>query len=128
MLLVAAGLGLVAIFAVDSKLEELRREAATDPTRAVELLTSFAPMLALVLTLPLLCIVLFGFWIAYRTRISERFPPPGVSVLRPTEILKGERAVRRARLLSLLTTAILAMALAVPVLLMRLIASLSEVR
>lgn len=120
-----AVLGAVAVVAVERKLAELQEFAAIDPPGALEMLRAWMPALALLLTAPLLAVVFFGYWIAYRTSACRRFPPPGMPVVRPTPILEGERARRRALLLSFLTTAILAIALAVPVLLMRIVASIA---
>lgn len=71
---------------------------SADPERALKI----GVITIALLTIPF---VLVGFaivWLARRTLASERFPPPGVKVIKDTVVLRGRDARRRGYVLMVL--------------------------
>jgi hypothetical protein len=66
-----------------------------EPRRGLRLITW---SLALIF-LSILPICVFIFLQGRKIMRSERFPPPGTKVIRDTEVIRGERAIARGRLL-----------------------------
>lgn len=63
------------------------------------------------LAAPLLGFAAYLWMFARRVARSQRFPPPGMGVVRETPVLSGQRAVTRARVLQGLSVVLAALAL-----------------
>ncbi len=121
---VLAVVGGAAIWGTKRWLAELTAIAERDPGQALAALVAAVDSLALGLAVPLIAIAAYGYLLAYRIGSSRRFPPPGMAVVRDTAVLSGSAAVTRARLLAVLTTLLLAGAVALPWMLIRVVSSL----
>lgn len=64
---------------------------------------------------PILATTLYLFNYARLAAKAQRLPPPGYAVIRDTRIIEGISAVRRARIVQVLTASIALLAGAVPV-------------
>ncbi|MEM9534105.1 MAG: hypothetical protein AAGA40_00390 [Cyanobacteria bacterium P01_E01_bin.45] len=62
--------------------------ATQEPTQAVRSLQ----LVAIAALIPALPIAYFAYTVAARVKTSQRFPPPGMAVIRDTEILTGDKA------------------------------------
>ncbi len=84
-----AGVAAIGFIALQWGQPKLMEAIATqEPAQAVRLLTS----IAIAAFVPALPIAYFTYKVARRIHSSQRFPPPGMAVIRDTEILIGEPA------------------------------------
>ncbi len=120
-------LGGVAIWYTQQALAELEAIAEQDPRRAVDGIGELVQWLAVGIFVPMLGFVGYGYRLAYRVGVARRFPPPGMAVVRDTPVLSGAAATARARILVALMTVLLAASFALPVALMRVVATLEAV-
>ena len=72
-------------------------------------------LMSLLVVSPLLLLSLILLRLANRVVSSQRFPPPRTTIIRHIQILKGQEAVRRGRLLQLLCWLIFLAAAGLPV-------------
>lgn len=70
---------------------------------------------ALILVLPALAAGAYLLVFSQRIVRSQRFPPPGYAVSRDTVVLEGARAIRRARIIQVLSVLLLCATSAIPV-------------
>jgi hypothetical protein len=98
IVLVIASLGLATVVAVNGFFQELEALARADPERAAQQLVGALKILAAGLAL---CLLGASGWLcnlSRRTYGSQRFPPPGVAVVRDVRVAIGAKARRRALL------------------------------
>lgn len=60
-----------------------------------ELILAYPELLCVLLALPLLIGGGWAWWLGGRVITSHRWPPPGMKVIKDTEVELGDRAVRR---------------------------------
>jgi hypothetical protein len=95
---IAAAVGGMIVAGLDWGLPALRDWIATGPAQASDgHLTILLLMLAAFADLPLVIAGVYFWRIGQRAIDTGRFPPPGVTLLRPTPVLTGDAAVRRGR-------------------------------
>jgi hypothetical protein len=82
----------IALWGLPALMEHLQAKAPADALRFIQivLIILFAPLLLMAYSL---------YRIARRIQASGQCPPPGVKVIRDTEILEGNAARRKGRLL-----------------------------
>jgi hypothetical protein len=107
-------LGTVAYIATDRFIEDLEHLAREDPDLAVERAGLAIRAVGLTLGGLLAGSAVWLTHLSLRIRRAERFPPPGVRLIREAKILTGERARARARLGFILAAIIAAAAIALP--------------
>jgi hypothetical protein len=125
ILAVAAVLGLSAIAVLESHMGDIESwleqniEFLLQHTHVVFIAT-------LVMVLPVLGAGVYLLVLGNRIVRSQRFPPPGLAVIRDTVALEGARAVRRARIIQALAVLLLCAASAIPVFVWSLFESLAK--
>ena len=83
-------------------------------------------VVSLVLVSPVLAAGGYLYLVGKRTVRAQRFPPPGYAVTRDTPILEGGQAMRRGRVLQLLSLVLVGSAGAIPVIMWYLFRSLGS--
>lgn len=73
-------------------------------------------LITLLLVSPVLCLSLYLIRFAGKIVKAERFPPPGMPVIRDVRIMEGKRAIARGRLLQVLCWLIFTTSAVVPLL------------
>lgn len=99
VLIVLALGGFLVIFAFEQNKTALFNWVLTGPTQTALRVKIMLWLICAVLEIPLLGIAIFTWKMADRILIAERFPPPGMPVIRETIVQVGQRARRRGRLL-----------------------------
>lgn len=120
VILVLGGAGAGLIVATHSYLAGLAALAESQPEVAIARGTFVFKLVGLSGGLVLLVVAAYVANFAARVRRAERFPPPGVRVVRDTRIIEGPRARRRGDGGLLLAVALGACGMILPVLLWRL--------
>jgi hypothetical protein len=72
---------------------------------------------SLVVVLPILASGIYLLLLGTRSVRAQRFPPPGVAVVRDTPVLEGAAGIRRGRVIQILSLLLLCCAGAIPVVL-----------
>jgi hypothetical protein len=94
----AAG-GLLAFLVAESRLPALHAWITEDPAQVQTRLKLIASGLAAAVAVPTLLLAAYYWRLGGRVIRSNRFPPPGMRVIRDTVIWHGESARRRGRIL-----------------------------
>ena len=94
----AAG-GLLVFWGVQSRLPALQAWIAEDPAQAPLRLRLIASGLAAAVAVPTLLFAAYFWRLGDRVICSNRFPPPGMRVIRDTVVWHGDSARRRGRIL-----------------------------
>jgi len=128
ILLVAAAVlaGVLLFFAIERYRAPLRDWVLADPAVPAERLGLIVMLLAVLLLAPLLGFAAYLWSLGGRTLRSRAFPPPEVRVFRDTRVVTGEAAVSRGRLLRLVAAGCGVAAVAMGILLWRLVMLLGE--
>lgn len=93
-----ACVGFAAHIALDGLLADIEAEGIHDPGSALARMRSLVWWLALAIAGSIGVLAATLASIAHRTRRADRFPPPGMAMLRTTRIVTGRAAQRRALL------------------------------
>lgn len=96
--------GALLIAGLDHYREALQDWLLDDPDRFRQRLTAVFLLFAFLLSTPLICLAGYVWLLGARAIKSERFPPPGLQVVRDTKVLRGHDAILRGRLLIVLGT------------------------
>jgi len=96
-----------------------------DPAQARGRLTSSFRALTLAIVVPVLAFAGYLWWLGARIVSAERFPPPGVRVVRDTAVVQGADARRWGRVAQALAVTLTIVVAALVFLLWRLLALLS---
>lgn len=88
---------MVGVHLLQQHVLELLRTAADDPALALDRLRTLAKLLALAISYALLAVAVWLRGVALRTLEQKRYPPRGVTVLRPTRVVEGYAARLRGR-------------------------------
>jgi hypothetical protein len=104
LILAVVIVGSAAIIAVDRFVNGLNDLAREDMDQAIGHATMALKMLALGIGTGLVAFAAWHLRFCYRVYRTERFPPPGIRIIRDTVVLTGEQARARARLGFLLAT------------------------
>jgi hypothetical protein len=99
-----------------------------DPAQARARLTSSFVALAAAIALPVVAFAGYLWWLGARTVHAERFPPPGVRVVRDTVVVQGADARRWGRLAQVLAAVLTAAVVMLVVFLWRLLTLLGSPR
>ncbi len=94
----AAG-GVLVFWGVQSRLPALQAWMAEDPAQAPLRLKLIATGLAAAVAVPTLIFAAYFWRLGDRVVRSNRFPPPGMRVIRDTVVWHGDSARRRGRFL-----------------------------
>jgi hypothetical protein len=108
-------LGTVAYIATDRFIEDLEQLARGDPDLAVERAGLAIRAVGLTLGGLLAGSAVWLTHLSFRIRRAERFPPPGVRLIREARILTGSKARARAQLGIILAATLAAGAVAIPI-------------
>ena len=125
LILVIGVAGAALISATNTYLAGLAALAEMQPEAAIARGAFVFKLVALAGGLGLMLLAAYVAHLAARVRRSERFPPPGVRVVRDTRILEGYRAKRRGDIGLLLAVVVAACGIVLPVLIWRLINGLT---
>ena len=129
-LLVIAGLVLLAttvgVHSLQQHVLELLRTAADDPALALDRLRALAKNLALTVSCALLGVAVWLRGVALRTLEQKRYPPLGLTVLRPTMVVEGYAARLRGRTGLLCAGLLIGSAFVLPVSLLSIFAAIEK--
>jgi len=90
--------GLSVIFAFEQNKTALFNWVLTGPTQTALRVKIMLWLICAFLEIPLLGIAIFTWKMADRILVAERFPPPGIPVIRDTVVQEGQPARHRGRL------------------------------
>jgi len=90
--LLGAILVLLLVVVLDEQIEEIKRQAGEDPRKAVETILRLIAVTACVSGAGLVGMALWFWRLGRRVRLTGRFPPPGMKVIRDTPVRTGPRA------------------------------------
>ena len=108
VLFVLAGVAVVGLVAIQWGLPKLMEAIANqEPATAIQLLQ----VLVVATFAPALPMAYLAYKVARRVKSSQRFPPPGMAVIRDTQVLTGEAAKRLARKLMAISLNLVSVAL-----------------
>ncbi len=93
--------GMTLLWLAESYRPSLEAWVRSDPDRMPSRLRLLTLLLASAVTLPVLGIAAYFWRLGRRTVRAQRFPPPGVSVMRDALVQTGNLARRRGRLMQL---------------------------
>ncbi|MGY6275749.1 hypothetical protein [Methylomonas sp. MgM2] len=99
VLIVLALGGFLVIFAFEQNKTALFNWVLADPTQKATRVKTMLWLACAFMESPLLGVALFTWKMAERVLVAERFPPPGIPVIRDTIVQVGQRARHRGRLL-----------------------------
>jgi hypothetical protein len=97
LLLVLAAVGAVVVFVVKARLDAIGLQAKEDLPAAVEHALELIQMFCWFNCVCFLGIGTWLWWLGIRIRRADRFPPPGMKVVRDTRVCTGAKARSRAR-------------------------------
>ena len=98
LLIVLALGGFLVIFAFEQNKKALFNWVLADPTQTASRVKIMLWLICAFMEIPLLGAALFTWKMAERILVAERFPPPGMPVIRDTIVQEGQRARHRGRL------------------------------
>ncbi len=98
LVLLIAVLGAVAFVSIDRYVDNLTELAGEDVEAALHSLVYTLRVLALGMGFMLVALGAWLFRLSTNVRKANRFPPPGTSVLRTTEVLTGKQAQKKANI------------------------------
>jgi len=90
--------GCLAIFGFEQNQTTLLSWVEHDPTQTASRVKIMLWVICALMEIPLLGAAIFLWKIAERILVAERFPPPGMPVIRDTIVLEGQQARLRGRL------------------------------
>ena len=99
-----------------------------DPAQARARLTSSFGALALLIALPVLSFAGYLWWLGVRSVRAERFPPPGLRLVRDTAVVHGTDARRWGRVAQVLAAVLTAAVVLLVFFLWRLLTILGSAR
>ena len=115
LLIIATIIGAIVILLLESQLSMLEQWISDDPGVAFERLELTLAVLAVVVAVPLLGLAAYIWRLGARVIKTERFPPPGMAVIRDTPALTGTAARLRGRLIQAFAVIFALMAFALPI-------------
>ena len=98
MLITLALGGFLVIFAFGQNKTVLSNWALAETTQTASRVKIMRWLICAFMEIPLLGAALFTWKMAERVLVAERFPPPGMPVIRDTTVKEGQRARHRGRL------------------------------
>ena len=125
LILVIGVAGTVLISVTNTYLAGLAALAESQPDAALARGALVFKVVGIAGGLGLMLLAAYVAHLAARVRRSERFPPPGVRVVRDTRILEGYRAKRRGDIGLLLAVVVAACGIVLPVLIWRIVNGLT---
>lgn len=120
MVLIGVTVGAASIVASGYLWPALEKWINSDPSQFLARARLVLLGAALLLVAPLVAIAIWLWRLGARALAGDRFPPPGVAVIRDTPVLTGDAARRRARLAQSFAIFLLAAAGAMAILFWRL--------
>lgn len=126
VVVVAMGVGAVIILQFEELTRALDDSAAGNYDRAIGRLVALLKLVAGSMALTLFLFAVWLWRLSARVHAAGRFPPPGHVVVRDVRVLKGAAALRRARVGYAVSVLLLIGAVAVPVLIWRVIVSIGR--
>lgn len=106
LVVIGAAIGSAAFWLVDSRLPILRAWVIEDPGQAQNRVRLIAFGISAAVAIPTLVFAGYFWRLGGRVIRSNRFPPPGMRVVRDTVVWQGDGARRRGRMLQALALAL----------------------
>ncbi len=125
LLLACALVGFAVLALVEDRQNAVVDWVLEEPESTADRLRVVGAAAGAVFTFPSAMVAFYMMRLARRIAVARRFPPPGAQPVRDTRILRDAAADRVALALRVLAALLLSVALAMPLLLWRLFASLA---
>ncbi len=122
--LVVMGIGAPLIYMMEIYRADLIAGSGSDPQRAIDRLRLTINVFAAVFSVPLCLGGVYLWRVGTRMITAQRFPPPGMAVVRDTAVVTGAAACRRGYVIKAIAVALSALAIVIPMTLKLILESL----
>lgn len=123
-LVVMFGLGLLLHLGINAYFENLQDLAAESPASAIQKVMFVLSGVLVAWLLGALAISIYLHRFARRVFSSQQFPPPGTRVIKETPIIRGQAALRRAKIIQMVAFIFALFAAVFPVIIYLMVKSL----
>ena len=121
IILIGTIVGAIGIILLKSQLHLFEQWLGNDSHLALERLKLALAVIAILTAVPLLGLAIYIWRLGTRIIKTQRFPPPGMTVVRDTPVLTGNAARLRARVMQTFAGITALMALALPIVLWQIV-------
>ena len=127
LVLIVAAVGVVAMWAFESAFTGVEENVDDDPVEAVSQMVSTIRVFAAMTAILTMAIAVWIWLLSSRIFKAERFPPPGMALVRDVRIVSGVQARMFARVGFVAAGLCAVGAIVLPLMLLRLVSLITEV-